>query len=104
METASDKQASDIVMLDIHELTTIADYFVVCTAGNERQLKAIVDAIDETLKKAGVSALHAEGVGESGWVLMDYGSVIAHIFAPAEREYYRLERLWSSATPVLRVQ
>jgi len=91
-------------MLDIRHLTTIADYFVVCTAASERQLKAVTDAVLETVGKAGVDALHTEGVGESGWVLLDYGSVIVHIFAPAERQYYRLERLWSAATPVLRVQ
>ncbi len=91
-------------MLDIRRLTTIADYFVVCTAASERQLKAVTDAVLETVGKDGVDALHTEGVGESGWVLLDYGSVIVHIFAPAERQYYRLERLWSAATPVLRIQ
>ncbi len=100
----SDKQASDIVLLDIRGLTTIADYFVICTAGTDRQIKAITDALFETLDKEGVSPLHSEGVGGSGWVLIDYGDVIVHLFMPSERAYYSLEKLWGSATPVLRIQ
>jgi len=104
VNVVSDKQATDIVLLDIRGLTTIADYFVVCSASTDRQIKAITDALLETLAKAGVEPLHSEGIGESGWVLMDYGDVIVHIFTPAERAYYSLERLWSAATPVLRIQ
>jgi ribosome-associated protein len=91
-------------MLDIHSLTTIADFFVICSAGSERQIGAITDALLETLDKDGVSPLHSEGIGESGWVLMDYNDVIVHIFTPAERSYYSLEKLWGAAPVVLRVQ
>jgi ribosome-associated protein len=104
VDIASDKQASDIMILDIRGLTIIADYFVICSAGSERQIGAIVDALLETLDKEGVSPLHSEGIGESGWVLMDYSDVIIHIFTEAQRAYYGLEKLWSSALPVLRIQ
>ena len=104
VDIASDKQASDIVLLDIRGLTTIADYFVICSANTERQIGAISDALLETLAKDGVSPLHSEGLGQSGWVLMDYGDVIVHIFTPAERAYYSLEKLWSAATTILHIQ
>ncbi len=104
VDIASDKQASDIMLLDIRDLTTIADYFVICSAGSERQLGAIADALLETLDKEGVSPLHSEGIGESGWVLVDYGDVIVHIFTEVQRAYYGLEKLWNNAVPVLRMQ
>ena len=91
-------------MLDIHSLTTIADYFVICSAGSDRQIGAITDALLETLDKDGVSPLHSEGIGGSGWVLMDYNDVIVHIFTPTARSYYTLEKLWGAAPVVLRVQ
>lgn len=104
MDIASDKQATDIVMLDIRNLTTFADYFVICSAGSERQLGAITNALRDTLSEEHVKPLHSEGIGESGWVLMDYGDVIVHVFTPAERAYYGLEKLWSAAPAVLRIQ
>ena len=90
-------------MLDIHSLTTIADFFVICTVSSARQSVAIADALSEALSDAGVSPLHSEGIGESGWVLIDYGDVIVHIFTEAERDYYSLETLWASAPVVLRM-
>ena len=92
-------------MLDIRRVSLLADYFVICSGDSERQLKAIVDEVLEKLKKeAGVIPLNVEGVPSSGWVLVDYGSVIVHVFAPSLREYYSLEKLWSEATMVVRVQ
>ena len=91
-------------MLDIHALTSIADYFVICTAGSSRQTSAIADAIFDTLADAGVKPLHSEGIGVSGWVLLDFGDVIIHIFTEAERDYYSLEELWNAAPVVLRMQ
>jgi ribosome-associated protein len=91
-------------LLDIHDLTSIADYFVICTAGSIRQISAITDALFDTLTDAGVKPLHSEGIGESGWVLVDYGDVIVHIFTEAERDYYSLEQLWKDAPVVLRMQ
>jgi len=104
VDIVSDKLASDIVLLDIRGLTTIADYFVICSAGSDRQSGAITDALLETLDKEGVSPLHSEGIGQSGWVLVDYVDVIVHIFTPAERAYYTLEKLWGAAPAVLRMQ
>ncbi len=97
VDIASDKKASDIILLDIRDVTTIADYFVICSGNNRRQIQAIADAIEEQLEEQGARLLHREGVAEGGWILLDFGDVIVHIFGPKEREYYRLERLWSEA-------
>jgi ribosome-associated protein len=104
VDIAADKKAEDVVLLDIRRLTTIADYFVICSGTSERQVAAITQAVLEELDKENVTPLHSEGVGESGWVLLDYGSVIVHIFVPEVRDYYRLERLWSQALTVVRIQ
>lgn len=101
----ADKKGSDIVLLDIRRVSLLADYFVICSGASERQLRAIAGEILEKMKKeAGVVPLNVEGVPSSGWVLVDYGGVIVHIFAPSLREYYSLEKLWSEATMVVRVQ
>jgi ribosome-associated protein len=104
VDIASDKKASDVILLDIRDVTTIADYFVICSGNNVRQIQAIADAIDEQLEKQGATLLHREGVAETGWVLLDFGDVIVHIFGPKEREYYRLERLWNEAKTVVYLQ
>jgi ribosome-associated protein len=91
-------------MLDLRGLTTIADYFVVCTAESERQLRAVVNAIDEELHKQGVRQPRIEGSPETGWVLIDFSDVIIHVFSPEQREFYRIERLWRQAQPVVVVQ
>jgi ribosome-associated protein len=101
---AEDKQAHDIVMLDLRALTPIADYFVVCTAENERQLRAIANTLDEELVKAGARQPRIEGSAETGWILLDFNDVIVHVFTPEQREFYRLERLWKQAQPVVVVQ
>lgn len=105
VELIADKKGADIVLLDIRRVSLLADYFVICSGASERQVRAIVDEILEKVKKeAGIIPLNVEGVPSSGWVLVDYGSVIVHIFAPSLREYYSLEKLWSEATMVVRVQ
>jgi ribosome-associated protein len=103
-DIASDKKASDVIVLDVRDVTTIADYFVVCSGNNTRQIQAISEAIDEGLGRQGGNLLHREGDAETGWVLLDFGDVIVHIFAPKEREYYRLERLWNEAKTVVYLQ
>ena len=104
MNAAADKKASDIVMLDLRPVALIADYFVLCDGQSARQLRAISDAIVEELKEFGERPLRVEGTPESGWLLLDYGAVIAHIFSPALRAYYDLERLWKEAPMVVRMQ
>lgn len=104
VELAEDKQASDIVMLDLQKLNAVADYFVVCTGESERQLKAIADSIDETIGDELGRSAKIEGTPDTGWVLLDYGDVVVHVFSVALRDYYRIERLWSKATPVVVVQ
>lgn len=101
---AEDKQASDIVMLDLRMLNTVADYFVVCSGESERQLKAIINAIDERMLEEFGRDARIEGTADSGWVLLDYGDVVVHIFSVALRDFYRIERLWSRAIPVVVVQ
>lgn len=104
VELAEDKQASDIVMLDLQKLNSVADYFVICTGESDRQLKAIVDTIDESVDREFGRDARIEGTPDTGWVLLDYGDVVVHVFSVALRDYYRLERLWSKATPVVVVQ
>jgi len=104
IDAASDKQAVDIVLLDMRNLASFVDYFVVCSGESKRQIKAIADEVEQALDKQGVALRHQEGNTESGWILMDFGDVIIHIFTTPEREYYQLERLWSQATPLVRIQ
>jgi len=104
VEAAGNQQASDIVLLDAREVCSYADYFVICSGESTRQLEAIFDEIVETLKKEGIKPNHREGTVDSGWLLLDYGDVIVHIFAPFEREYYQLDKLWDQAKTVVRIQ
>ena len=104
VEAASDKQAADIVLLDARGVCSFADYFVMCSGDSDRQIKAIYDEVGHTLKREGILPHHHEGTVDSGWLLLDYGDVIVHIFAPFEREYYQLDELWSQAVPVVRIQ
>ena len=104
VDVAADKKASDVILLQVSALTSLADYFVICSGGSERQIDAIADAIVEGLRAEGIRPIGREGAAASHWVLLDYGSVIVHAFTPPERDYYQLERHWSGARTVLRVQ
>jgi ribosome-associated protein len=105
VEIASDRQASDIVMLDLRAISLLADYFVICSGTSERQINALQDDIvDKVRNDQHRRPDRKEGDAAAGWILLDYGDVVVHIFAPAERDYYRLEELWVHAPAVVRVQ
>jgi ribosome-associated protein len=104
VDAAANKKADDILLLDIRDMTSMANYFVICSASTDRQLKAVVEGIEEELRADGVRPVHVEGEQGSGWVLVDYGDVVCHILKPEEREYYRLEELWQGAKTLVRVQ
>lgn len=104
VEAASEKQAVDILMLDIRKVCGFADFFVICTAESARQAVAVRDEVEKILRQAGVKLYHSEGTADSGWVLLDYGDVIVHVFSAEQRSYYQLEELWEKATPVVRIQ
>lgn len=94
---AREKKALDIVLLDLRPLTIVCDYFVICSALNRQHVKAVAEGIEERLKVAGRRPDHIEGLTGLGWVLMDYGDVVVHVFLPEERAFYDLERLWADA-------
>lgn len=102
-EIASDKLAGDITLLDISGVCDFADYFVIVSGDSPRQLTAIADEIVQHLKKSDVQPLRREGSAGSGWMLIDYGDIIVHVFSPREREYYNLEQMWSAAKQVMRI-
>lgn len=94
------KKARDIKVLKTKDITVLADYFVICTAGSTIQIKALVDEVGKTLRDKGEPPLHTEGYRGGGWVLMDFASIVVHIFLQDIREFYALERLWTDA-PVI---
>ena len=105
VDLLSDRQAEDIVLLDIHEIAYFTDYFVIATAQNQRHVAALIDTFEKELANEGIKSLHREGEANSGWVLVDFGGVIVHIFTPEEREFYNLEGLWGRAgVPAVRFQ
>ena len=91
-------------MLDTGKICSFADYFVICSGDSDRQIDAIQQEINKSLKEEGILPHHVEGTADSGWILIDLGGVIVHIFAAEQREYYRLEELWDNATPIIRIQ
>ena len=102
-QAALDKKAVDVTVLDVQGLSSVTDYFLVCSGRSTTHVQAISDAIVEELEGLGVRPLHAEGVADSGWILLDYGDVLTHVFLEDTRVYYALERLWGDA-PTLPLQ
>ena len=101
----ADRKGEDIVLLDLRKVSVITDYFVIASASSDRQLNAITDHVRDELKRNYQTVpLHVEGRGEDGWVLMDYGDVIVHLFSPAARAYYDLVGLWREGNVLLRMQ
>jgi ribosome-associated protein len=101
---ASDTLATNITVLEISQLSTIADVFVVCSANNVRQLNAMREAVVDGLREQDVRPRRTEGQAETGWILLDYGDVIVHLFTEEQRAFYRLEDLWSEAQTLLVIQ
>jgi ribosome-associated protein len=97
VRAALDKKALDVVVLDLRHTPAFTDFFVVCSGQNQRQAHAIADALDEALAAMKVRPSHIEGYERGEWILMDYFSFIVHVFTPATREFYSLERLWGDA-------
>jgi ribosome-associated protein len=97
VDVAYDKKAIDIRVLDVREIVSYTDFFVICSGNTERQTKAIHDAIHEELKRDGAFPRRVEGEREARWILMDYLDCVVHIFTPDARDYYRLEQLWGEA-------
>jgi ribosome-associated protein len=97
VEAALDKKASEIVVLDLRHTPAFTDFFVLCSGQNQRQVKAIADAIEESLRAERVRPAHIEGYDRAEWILMDFFAFIVHVFTPQTREFYSLERLWGDA-------
>ena len=97
VRAALDKQAREVVVLDLRHTPAFTDFFLICSGQTQRQVHAIADAIEEALKSAKIRPSHVEGYDRAEWVLMDYFTFIVHIFTPQMREFYSLERLWGDA-------
>ncbi len=91
------KKGYDVKILDLRELATFADYFVICSADSDTQVKAIADEIDKSLRDEGIKSWHKEGYRALNWVLLDYVDVVVHVFKNESRQFYNLERLWGDA-------
>jgi ribosome-associated protein len=97
VKAALDKKALDVVVLDLRSTPAFTDFFVLCSGLNQRQVKAIADAVEETLRAARVRPAHIEGYDRADWILMDFFTFIVHVFTPQTRQFYSLERLWGDA-------
>jgi ribosome-associated protein len=100
IHAAEDKQAKNLQVLDLRDVTSFADYFIICSGSNSRQIQAISDEIESRLKKLGEYPNSIEGYENAEWVLLDYGDYLVHVFSEKARLYYDLERLWRDARPV----
>lgn len=99
-EAAWDKKAADLVVMNVAEQLVVTDYFVLATGNNDRQVSVIADEVEKRLREAGLRCIGREGEREARWILLDFGEIVVHVFQPAERDFYRLEKLWSDAERV----
>ena len=104
VDVLEDKKGEDIILMDIRDLTTFADYFVICSGNSRRTVNALADAVRDDIKSRYHNKGRLEGLPEDGWVLVDFGDVVLHIFSPDQRDYYRLEDLWHEGKILLRLQ
>ncbi len=100
VEALDDKKARNIDVLDISKLTSLGDYFIICTCGSDTQVKACVDNVEEKMDEQEIACLHKEGYTNGSWVLMDYGDIIVHIMQEETRNFYSLEKLWDDAVRI----
>jgi ribosome-associated protein len=104
VSSLENKKGENIILIDLKDIAIFADYFVICSGSTDRMIQALVDsAIDQVKKEFRINA-RVEGQSEDGWMLVDYGDIILHIFSPQRRDYYRLEELWSEGKVLLHVQ
>ena len=104
VDVASDKLASDIQMLDIRDVSTFADFFVIVTVHSARQMDALAEDLEEAIEAIGTEKLRREGAPQSGWVVVDFGDLVIHLFGVEERDYYNLAGAWPGASEVVRIQ
>ncbi len=104
VEALEEKKGEDILLLDIHEIAPFAEYFVICSGSSDRMIDALVQSAIERVKEKHGLRGRIEGIARSGWVLVDFGDVVVHVFAPEVRDYYRLEELWAEGKVLLHVQ
>ncbi|HET7738175.1 MAG TPA: ribosome silencing factor [Tepidiformaceae bacterium] len=102
VDILSDRQAEDIVLVDISRTATFTDYFVIATALSPLQFNALAEHLEKELKPEGHDIRHKEGSPQSGWMLLDFGDIVVHVFSPEQRAFYRLEELWGRTAPVIR--
>lgn len=99
-----EKKAENIILMDIQEVASFADYFIVCSGTSDRMLRSLADVVSETAHKEASLRVKLEGSAENGWIVADCGDVVIHLFSPSRREYYRLEELWDKGKVLLRLQ
>ena len=104
IETLEDKKGENIVLLDIHDISSFADYFIICSATSTRMLTSLSEAVSETAKNQ--FALHSkiEGQSTDGWQVVDLGDIVVHLFSEDQRDYYQLEQLWENSKVLVRLQ
>lgn len=100
VEVIANKIGNDIKLLKIDAITVLADYFIICTANSSTQIKSLCDEVEKVMEENGERVLHREGYRAGGWVLLDYGCVVVHVFMEEAREFYGLERLWADANEI----
>jgi len=104
VNTLEEKKGEDIVLLDIHEIASFADYFVIASGTSDRMLNALADAVQETAKKEFGLNAREEGQAQYGWLVVDFGDIVVHLFSAEQRDYYRLENLWEKGKVLVRLQ
>ncbi len=104
MDTLEDKKGEDIILIDIKDVASFTDYFVICTGTSSRMLDALAKSVAEAIREKHRKKGRIEGASQDGWLVVDYGDVVLHLFSPDQRDYYRLEELWQEGKVLLKVQ